>query len=53
MQVMRELAHENLLTLVTTKESAIVKRSGEPGGQTCCAIVVEYAAGGELFDFVA
>lgn len=52
LKVMRELTHENLIRLIAVKENAVNKL---PKGtvQTCFAIVLEYAAGGELFDFVA
>ena len=52
LSVMSDLSHENLLQLLAVRETAIVRREGEPA-KACCAIVLEYAAGGELFDFVA
>lgn len=50
--VMKELTHENLIKLIAVKESAVNKKPNQPA-INCFAIVLEYAGGGELFDFVA
>lgn len=52
LNVMRELNHENLIRLICVKESATNKKPNQPAS-SCFAIVLEYAGGGELFDFVA
>ena len=49
---MKALNHENLIKLIAVKEKALNKKPNEPA-LSCFAIVLEYARGGELFDFVA
>ena len=49
---MSKLHHENLVNLIDVRDSATYKKKT---GETyqCFAIVLEYAGGGELFDFIA
>lgn len=52
LRVMEELHHENLIRLISVRQNALYSRK-EGLSYRCFAIILEYAAGGELFDFVA
>jgi serine/threonine protein kinase len=52
LRVMEELHHENLIKLISVRQNALYTRKNGLSYR-CFAIVLEYAAGGELFDFVA
>lgn len=52
LRVMEELHHENLIKLISVRQNALYTRKIGLSYR-CFAIVLEYAAGGELFDFVA
>lgn len=49
---MKEFDHMNLIKLVSVLKDAIYKRSDGKSSK-CYAIVLEYADGGELFDYIA
>lgn len=49
---MQALHHENLIKLISVRQNATFK-SKEGLTSYCFAFVLEFAAGGELFDFVA
>lgn len=57
--IMSKLHHENLVNLIDVREnSTYKKKSGEMYtwklfSLQCFAIIIEYAGGGELFDFIA
>jgi serine/threonine protein kinase len=48
---MQQLHHENLVRLISVRQNAVY-RCGQVQN-VCFAIVLEYAGGGELFDYVA
>lgn len=48
---MQQLHHENLVRLISVRQNAVY-RCGQLQN-VCFAIVLEYAGGGELFDYVA
>ncbi len=52
LRVMEELHHENLIKLISVRQNALYARKIGLSYR-CFAIILEYAAGGELFDFVA
>lgn len=52
LKVMKEFDHMNLIKLVSVLKDASHKRS-DGSTSKCYAIVLEYAEGGELFDYIA
>ncbi len=49
---MKKLHHQNIVNLIDVKESVdYIKKSGQV--YKCMAIILEYAGGGELFEFVS
>ena len=49
---MDHLHHRNIVKLISVREHALFRPvGGDP--YTCFAIIMEYAGGGELFDYVA
>lgn len=49
---MKELKHQNIIKLISVREHAVNKK---PNGAVlhCFVIILQYASGGEIFDFIA
>ena len=52
LEVMKQFNHDNVVRLVSVREEATLTTAREKVSP-CLAIVMEYAGGGELFDYVA
>lgn len=52
LRVMEQLHHQNLIKLISVRSKALYRcQNGE--AYNCFAFIIEYAEGGELFDFIA
>jgi hypothetical protein len=49
---MKKLNHQNIVNLIDVKDSVdYIKKNGQ--SYKCMAIILEFAGGGELFEFVS